>query len=59
MFDKKELALIIGALIDTTISIKYELSEGKYVCVEEAESMFRKITKLENLSNKVSNLLNN
>ena len=57
MFDNKELATIMGALINITISRKDEISGEEYICEEERDSLLRQVKVLERLSNKISILL--
>lgn len=58
ILDKKELATIMSALIDATISRKYEISEEKYTCEEECKSLINQVNTLEKLSRKISKLIN-
>lgn len=58
MFDTKELATIMGALIDKTASRKYEIENKKYCCEEELKSLENQVDVLNKLTVKISKIIN-
>lgn len=57
--NEKDLATIMGALIDKSICIKHMIETKGYVCEEELESLKRQSEIVDEIANKVSKLINN
>ncbi|NFA59491.1 hypothetical protein K8O96_11960 [Clostridium sporogenes] len=56
--NKKDLATIMGALIDKSIGIKHMIEIKDYVSKEELESLKKQSKIVDKIANKVSKLIN-
>ena len=58
MLNKQELATIMGALMDKNINIHYVIEREEYVCSKELKSLEKQIKITDDLTRKISKLIN-
>ena len=58
MFDRKELSMIMSALMNEEIYKSKEIYEQEYCCEEEKRSLEKQVENIRLLTKKVFNLIN-